>query len=89
MLKQIDMCKDTSNVSIIFLISDINRHNFSFLKNESHSTYMVNVINDDAGIDKASRSLIKEYRKKYGNFIKSFFREYWLYNDLEDLEFLK
>ena len=89
MLKQIDMCKDTSNVSIIFLISDINRHNFSFLKSESHSTYMVNVINDDAGIDKASRSLIKEYRKKYGNFIKSFFREYWLYNDLGDLEFLK
>jgi hypothetical protein len=88
-LDEIKSTKDTSDVSVIFFISDVNRHNFRFLKEYSHSTYMINVVQNDQGIDKKSKRHIKEYGKKYGEFLKSFFYNYWLHNDLHYLEFLK
>lgn len=74
---------DTSNVDVIFFVSDVVRFNFKFLESPSQQ-YIIKHLVNNSNFDNSN----KKY-KKYKNFIKSFFQNYVYYSTYNETEIIK
>ena len=74
--------EDLKNIIVIFFLSSDDRKNFSFTDQPEDQAIMINVVFQGI-LDRYMRKRTSLYREQK-KFLKSFYKKYYLYNDLED-----
>lgn len=75
---------DTTNVDIIFFVSETSRFNFNFLKTPRHQ-YLIKHLSTDSTLFTKDTTTYRKYKK----FIKAFFQNYVLHSTYNDTEIVK
>lgn len=82
-LDNLSCTPDTSNIDVIFFVSDIVRFNFKFLHCPSHQYVLKHLDNTNTKVEH-----IGKY-KKYKKFVKSFFQDYIYHSTYKETETIK
>lgn len=71
--------EELKSIDLIFLISSNSRKNFSFYTDPSHQSFGLSIANQNKFDYKPFNKIIRQY-SQYTNFLKDFFKFYYLYN---------
>ena len=79
---------DLKNINLIFFLSHDSRKDFSFLQQSNDQCFTFHVGMETKFKDKWSISKLKKYAKQK-DFLRKFYRDYYLHNNLCDFNHLK